>query len=404
MDRVVLYCKSSTNKIKILELSIKNKNELHTRWGFIDNEENWQHTFEVIKGKNLGRSNETSDSEQCLFEFNRKIRLKTESGYTTDLDTLSQEKELINWTNATIIDSFAPSKPDKELDPKLEKELIASQNLLWQRKRNGQRHFCIKGDSAVNIYSRQMELRTERFQEYANMLQNFLPPRTIIDCEITTLDDDPDLVKTICSSKPEKAQLELEKLRANNNNIIFYQFDCLYFKGEDITQKPYIERWELLKNWNHVLQRVENYYTKPKIDPSWEGLVAKKINGTTRIRTDGKPEKRSSFQWKVKEFREADLVCIRTEVGSGKLANTVGTLILGAYDKNGKLVEVCRAGSGLTEEQRDFIRDNLKDKLFVCEIRFEEYIEKSGSLRLPTIKRINRDDKKPQECLLEDIK
>ena len=52
-----------------------------------------QNTKETVYGKNRGRSNETTDEEQALLEFERKVKKKKEEGYVeTREDAIMNEK------------------------------------------------------------------------------------------------------------------------------------------------------------------------------------------------------------------------------------------------------------------------------------------------------------------------
>ena len=51
-----------------------------------------QVTRETVHGKNPGRSNETTGSEQALLECERKIRKKMEEGYVKSIDEALAEK------------------------------------------------------------------------------------------------------------------------------------------------------------------------------------------------------------------------------------------------------------------------------------------------------------------------
>lgn len=70
-------------------------------------------------------------------------------------------------------------------------------------------------------------------------------------------------------------------------------------------------------------------------DPKWEGLV---------IRTDG--------SIKVKYISTIDAIIIGGYPGSGKFANTLGSLMCGLMDKDGNIIHICDVGTGLSNAER----------------------------------------------------
>ena len=65
-------------------------NVIITEWWTSKEEEDGkkQITKETVYGKNKGRSNETTDNEQAILEYERKIRKKKEEGYVENLSLI----------------------------------------------------------------------------------------------------------------------------------------------------------------------------------------------------------------------------------------------------------------------------------------------------------------------------
>lgn len=397
---VTLYNKNSGGRIKIWKCWVVN-NKVCREWG-IENGV-MQYTEDEIKGKNIGRSNETTPEEQALLEFERIVRLKREEGYTESVKTLekNQSADGVDWSTATLTPSFAPSKPEVSVEPEFEQSLISEKRAIYQRKHNGMRIFAVVGDNGkVNIYSRRIDDKTANFPQHVTALSS-LPPRTVLDGEMVA-NDDPDLIKTIFGAKADKA---IERQKTVSVDIVF--FDLLTLDGQYYIGKEYAERYnkmqEIISKTNSsMLKVVENipYQDKrPACPTDWEGMILKDAKSYMKIRLDGKPDRKSG-SWKIKNFKEADLICYEWMTGKGKLQNDVATLKLGAYDSNGNFVHVCESGSGLDGTMRSQIR---KAKMpIVIEVKYEE-VTPAGSLRLPIVLRV-RTDKQPAECLLSDIK
>lgn len=401
MKKITLYAKSSTGKPKQWSIWTEEGGYVCKEWGYQGGQ--LQVTRDLVKQKNVGRSNQTSLDEQAELEAKRAFDDKVEHGYILQLNKINEKKELINWDTAELADFFAPSKPETSISEEDEAALINAGTAIWQKKHNGMCVIVCVGKNSARIYSRRIEDKTDNFKDWANYFKEIYPSGTIIHAELT-LDDNPDLIKEVFGAKPEKAYVRLTEFAKKGLFIEFWQFDCLYYKFKDITSSPYLERYEKLKKLER-LRVVENFGKKPKIPENWEGLIIRNKYGITHIREDGKPN-RASNSWKQKRFETCELVCYEWMTGKGKLNDNVATLKLGAYDSAGKLQHVCESGSGLTDSLREEIKKispEGKFKNFTVEIKYEEKIEKSGSLRLPILLRL-RPDKKPTECLLEDIK
>ena len=145
-----------------------------------------------------------------------------------------------------------------------------------------------------------------------------------------------------------------------------------------------------------------------------EGIVLKKADS---IYQDGK---RSKDWLKVKRVETTDCFILGLMKGEGKYADTFGSLILGQYDRDGKLIVVCNC-SGFTDAERKMFytiimaspykemfpstKGELGHILHKCapnmvvEIEFMERLE-SGSVRHPRFVRV-RDDKLPKDCIYE---
>ena len=117
----------------------------------------------------------------------------------------------------------------------------------------------------------------------------------------------------------------------------------------------------------------------------WEGCM---INLDTPYEC-----KRTKNLLKVKRFFSADLLCTGIEHGTGKNANTLGSVIC---DYKGYPLGV---GSGFTDEQRDYYWNHPEEIIGkIIEVRYkEETTNKDGgvSLQFPTVLTIRQDKTKP---------
>ena len=108
--KVTLYQKHLTGRLKHMVIEV-NDNQIFTEWWTSKDEEDGkkQNTKETIFGKNKGRSNETSDNEQAILEFERKVKKKKEEGYVENReDAVIGEMAIVS---SVLTQAFAPSKP-----------------------------------------------------------------------------------------------------------------------------------------------------------------------------------------------------------------------------------------------------------------------------------------------------
>jgi len=141
-------------------------------------------------------------------------------------------------------------------------------------------------------------------------------------------------------------------------------FDILYLEGEDLTQKPYLERRKILEEVTEKAgritivpaiitadpQKIEEFMQQAILD-GCEGIVAKDLKSSYRA---GARE----FAW-IKLKREykselqdtIDLVIVGAFSGRGRRAGRYGAFLLAAYDKDEDVFKtVCKVGTGFTDE------------------------------------------------------
>jgi ATP-dependent DNA ligase len=139
--------------------------------------------------------------------------------------------------------------------------------------------------------------------------------------------------------------------------MTFVAFDLLELNGEPIAGLPFEERRRRLKELVKPGDLVRISEATPSLVRLYEkvcslggeGVVVKTRNHAYQ------PGVRSKDWLKAKapEF-EDELHVVGLQAGEGK-RERLGALILGRIDEEGNMIYVCRAGSGLTEEQIDKI-------------------------------------------------
>jgi len=92
-----LYGKSSTGKVKLWMIraeEYKGKAAVVTEYGYEDGEMQYT-SVEINKGKNIGRTNETTPFEQACSEAESKWNKKKDKGYVEEKKDLSKEQQVL---------------------------------------------------------------------------------------------------------------------------------------------------------------------------------------------------------------------------------------------------------------------------------------------------------------------
>jgi bifunctional non-homologous end joining protein LigD len=205
------------------------------------------------------------------------------------------------------------------------------------------------------------------------------------------------------------------------NPATLYLFDLMALEGYDLRSLPLVKRKQLLKQLlpevgplrysEHFEKEGEALYDQA-VGMGLEGIVAKKADAPYK-------SGRSDLWLKVRADRTGDFVVVGYTIPKGS-RGSFGALHLGAY-RDGELAYIGRAGSGFSAKQLKEVAADLKrleqpkpsfagavpaeresrwvKPELVAEVRYKE-ITGDGLLRQPVFLRF-RDDKKPEECLVE---
>jgi ATP-dependent DNA ligase len=148
---------------------------------------------------------------------------------------------------------------------------------LWtyELKLDGYRLVSVKTGGRVTLYSRRGIDLSTRFAYVTADLAS-LPDETVIDGELVALDE---------QGKPNFNLLQ--NFRSAESHIIFYAFDVLVRRGEDLTKQTLSKRREILSSTvephNHVgISQVSNQTAKEMLSfvkgHGLEGIIAKRTD------------------------------------------------------------------------------------------------------------------------------
>jgi len=307
---------------------------------------------------------------------------------------------------------------DKWLQNMLDTECV-----IAQPKYDGERMLIHIDHGNIYCTSRRHSKATGKFMENQDKLpklkeffKDFCYDYTVVDCEC--YQKDWSTIVGILHSLPERA-IELSKA----NPPYFALFDCLFFDGEDLRDKPYRQRLEkllkvlayvtfsftyrmhlasfidddlLVNNLTeaHAFTSIDEFpiAMQNAIDDGYEGIVVKSLDKTYY-------EQGASL--KCKKFETVDVVVCGYDVGRGKYADTIGALHVGYYDPSTQsIVKISNVNCG-TDEERNMWRDKWEMlKNSVIEVKCQEVTD--SSLRHPVYIRI-RDDKDYTMCTRDTI-
>jgi len=248
------------------------------------------------------------------------------------------------------------------------------------------------GNKLLTRSERDVISKTPQFQAIVPELDG-----TILDSEGTTSSDYLGDVQSVLQSKypiPTSRNIKLEL------------FDCLRYKGENITGLPLNERREYLKKayrvlkangWNVGLEKIIRRNKKPFynriVEAGGEGVMTKDLLAAYY------PGQRTSAWIKVKLRNTYDYIILGFTRGTGKYSNQIGAVKYGAYYE-GELVEVGRS-SGMTDQER--IDMTNRPKVYIGKVaEFEaQELSNSGAMIHPEYVQL-RPDLKPSDIRLED--
>ncbi len=213
---------------------------------------------------------------------------------------------------------------------------------LYELKYDGYRILAYIEGNSVRLVTRNRNDYTDKFRSVASSLLDFAGGRAIVlDGEMTVTDS---------SGRTDFQALQNYLKNPQPQSLIYILFDILALDGEDLRDRPLVQRKEVLlslmrgapKNL-HYSQHVEGSgeeSLRAACELNMEGIIGKKADSLYTGSRNG--------DWiKLKCSKQQEFI-IGGYSQSEKKARAISSLLLGLYD-SGKLVYVGRAGSGLSD-------------------------------------------------------
>ena len=300
---------------------------------------------------------------------------------------------------------------------------------LFEIKWDGYRAIAFIEGGKVRLVSRNQNDLTPRYPELTDLPKFVKTKNAILDGEVVALDAEG---RASFSLMQQRTGFRPGGHRGAANAdvpVLYYAFDLLYLDGYDWRRMPLVDRKKQLSSLlvaGDVVRYSDHYEAQG--NALFELARGKGLEGILAKKRESFYEERRSREWlKIKIRHRLECVVGGYTEPEGSRAH-FGSLVLGLYDKKGRLIHVGQVGSGFDQRLLGEIWKLLKKletkknpffgevealrKTFwvtpelVAEIEYAEWTggtnEGSGpKLRAPVFLGL-RDDKDPKECVLEE--
>jgi bifunctional non-homologous end joining protein LigD len=299
---------------------------------------------------------------------------------------------------------------------------------LFEIKWDGYRAIAFIDEGKLRLVSRNQNDLTARFPELKDLPKSVRAKAAILDGEVVALDDEGrasfSLMQQRTGFRPGGKRVATKA----GVPVLYYAFDLLYLDGYDLRKLPLEDRKKKLASilvTGDAVRYSDHYEKKGKA--LFEMARAKGLEGILAKKRDSIYQERRATEWlKIKITHRLEAVIGGYTEPEGSRAH-FGSVVLGLYDRQGRLVHVGQAGSGFDEKSLDEVWKFLKKREakkspfygevealrkvywvkpeLVAEIEFAEWTDgtNSGSgpkLRAPVFVGL-RDDKDPKDCRME---
>jgi bifunctional non-homologous end joining protein LigD len=293
----------------------------------------------------------------------------------------------------------------------------------WELKWDGIRALGYVDGGRLRLVTRNGNDVTHRYPELRKLGEALGARQAVLDGEIVTFDD---------AGRPSFERLQRRMHVENDSSIrrlvsevpvVYVLFDLLWSDRHSTMELPYEQRRAQLMDlgltgpsWQTPPHEVGDGHATLEVSKKFglEGVVAKRLDSRYE------PGRRSRAWLKVKHSLRQEFVVGGWQPGEGGRTGSIGSLLVGYYDDEGRLHYAGKVGSGLSgpsiaELTRLFercARDTspfdvgkppkgvrFVQPVLVVEVRFTEWTS-SGMIRQPTFLGV-RPDKTPREVVRE---
>jgi bifunctional non-homologous end joining protein LigD len=299
---------------------------------------------------------------------------------------------------------------------------------LFEIKWDGYRAIAFIDDGKLRLVSRNQNDLTPRYPELRDLAKSIKAKTAILDGEVVALDDEGRASFSLMQQRTGFRPGGKRAATRADVPVLYYAFDLLYLDGYDLRKLPLEDRKKKLASilvTGDAVRYSDHYENRGKA--LFEMARAKGLEGILAKKRDSIYQERRTSEWlKIKITHRLEAVIGGYTEPEGSRAH-FGSVVLGLYDRQGRLIHVGQAGSGFDQKSLDEIWKLLKKREtkknpfsgevealrkvywvkpeLVAEIEFAEWTDgtSAGSgpkLRAPVFLGL-RDDKDPKDCRLE---
>lgn len=360
-----LYKKTSTGKIQQWRIWVDGTT-INSESGQTDGKKILS-TDVIKRGKNQGRSNETTAAEQASLEAKSRHTKKLKAGYVLSIKDAQEEK-----TNAVIKGGYVPMTAKVYED--------AQKHLKFpcaiQPKLDGIRACSTTTDAVPTVWTRTRKpiITVPHIVKALSTL-----PKYPWDGELYNHSYKDKFEEIVSMVKREK------KLHPDHEVVEYHIYDVA------IPGKTFVERVKILKGIAEKLPKdspIKIVTTKKAknetelneiyqrfLDQGYEGAMARNLEGEYE-------NKRSKHLLKMKIFMDAEFKVVDILEGRGKLAGCVGSFICEIDDEHGKRTFKAKA-QGKLENLKTFFEDESTWKNKMMTVKFQDYSKANHVPRFP---------------------
>ncbi len=249
---------------------------------------------------------------------------------------------------------------------------------LAEYKYDGERaQIHLTKDGKVIIYSRRLENITHPYPDVVKYAKESLKAtEAIVEGEIVAVDPNTGELRPFQELMHRRRKHDVH-IAMKEYPVHVKLFDAIYIDGEDLTNKPLLERREKLKSilnerdefklaTGKIVDNVEDLETMfhKAIADGCEGLVVKAVHKGSVYQAGARGWLWIKYKrdYKSEMVEPVDLVVVGAFYGRGRRGGTFGALLMAGYDKeNDAFMTVCKVGSGFTDEDLAELPELLKE-------------------------------------------
>ncbi len=318
------------------------------------------------------------------------------------------------------------------MEAKLVSELPKEPGWQFEPKWDGFRCLAFRAGSEVDLRAKSGKLLARYFPEVVAMLAALKPKPFVIDGELA-IPLDGTLSFDALQMRVHPAESRIRKLSVETPAVLIVFDMLLDTTGKSLIEQPLVRRRAALERFFKAAGKIEGLRLSPSTEDRkeakrWLDDARGELDGVVAKRSDGPYLPGVRAMLKVKRLRTADCVVGGFRYATG--SNQVGSLLLGLYNKDGKLdhvgftatisnaerqaltkkLEALIAPPGFTGKapggpsrwstERTGEWEPLKPKL-VVEVRYDHVT--GGRFRHGTKLVRFRPDKAPRQCTFDQI-